>query len=73
MRTWCIDDVDVLIAPTAVGSSGLNCDTLFPFQFHRIHLGANFIFAFDFMDSLDASSVEQNSFSQRSLSTVNVC
>lgn len=76
-----VDKIDVvgflfsvfLLLPVAESGSRLNCNTLFPFQIHRVHLSANRIFAPNFVDCLDSAGIEQNSLSNRSLATVDVC
>ncbi|CAH0056777.1 unnamed protein product [Clonostachys solani] len=40
---------------------------------HGVHLGANGIFSSNFVNRLDSAGVEQNSLSNRSLATVDVC
>lgn len=76
-----VDEVDVVLLflsvyrllPVAECSRRLNGDAFFPFQFHRVHLGADGIFAADLVDCLDPTSVEENPFRYRSFATVNVC
>ncbi len=40
-----VNNVDVVVAPAAVGSSGLDGDAFLPFQIHRVHLGADAVLA----------------------------
>lgn len=76
-QTRCIDDVNVVVTfgkvdfvsdfPIAEGGSRLNGDALLSLQLHRIHLSTDSISAANFMDGLDAASVEQNALCQSCL------
>lgn len=43
--SWSIDDVDVVVLPSTVGSSRLNGDALLSLEIHGVHLGADTILA----------------------------
>lgn len=79
---WCIDQVDVvfllfsivsLLYPVTERRCGLNSDTLFTLEIHRVHLGTNIVTTANFVDGLDPTSVEEDSFGTGGFSAVNVC
>lgn len=80
--TWSIDDIDRVLLlvtgrgnlgnPVTEGRSALDCDALFTFQVHAIHLGPHVVATSDLMDVLDSTGVIQNSFSQCGLARVYV-
>lgn len=43
--SWSIDDVDVVVLPSTVGSSRLDGDALLSLEIHGVHLGADTILA----------------------------
>ena len=62
--TWSINDIDSIFLFLAIGERcfpitergcALNCDALFPFQLHAIHLCANGIFSSDLIVPDDIS------------------
>lgn len=63
--------VDVLL-PVAESSGRLNGNSLFTLQVHRVHLGPYGVFASNFVDRLDSSGVEKNSFGNGGFATINM-
>jgi hypothetical protein len=78
--TGRIDDVDVVgrelllrSIPHAVGRGGLDRDALLALQIHRVHLGADAVFAAHLVNLVNATRVEQDPLGERRLAGVDVC
>lgn len=69
---WGVYDVDVVMAPSAKRRRRLYGDPLFAFQVHRVHFGADAVFAADFVDGGDAAGVVEDALGQGGLARVNV-
>ena len=62
----------ILVEPVTECCGALDCDTLFAFQVHAIHLGPHIVATADLMNVLNSTGVIQYSFRQRSLARVYV-
>lgn len=58
--------------PVTECCGALDCDTLFTFQVHAIHLGPHVVATTDLMNVLDSAGVVEDSFCQRGLTRVYV-
>ena len=78
--TGCINQVEVVgflfavfrFLPISERSRRLDGDAFFPFEFHRVHLSADGVFASNLVDRVDSAGVEQDSFTDGCLSTVDM-
>lgn len=70
--SWCVDEVDAVVAPLEICGCGLDGDSLFSLQLHEIHCGAHRIWAFDFVDGAYLSCVEEHPLWEGGLAGVDV-
>jgi hypothetical protein len=59
--------------PNAVGRGGLDRDALLAFEIHRIHFGADAVFAAHLVNLVDPPRVEQDALGERRFAGVDVC
>jgi len=62
----------ILGDPVTESCGALDCDALFTFQVHAVHLGPHVVAATDLMNVLDSTGVIENPFRQGGLSRVYV-
>ena len=67
-----VDDVDVVVAPGAVGRGRLDGDAALALELHRVHLRADAVLALDVVDRVDAVGVEEDALGERRLARVDV-
>ena len=76
-----VDDVDVVLGdaafrlrtdPFAERRSRLNRDAALALEFHRVHLGANAVFALHFVNGVNTAGVKKDALGQRGFATVDV-
>ena len=80
--TWSINYIDripllvtgrgILGDPVTESCGALDCDTLFTFQVHAVHLGPHVVATADLMNVLDSTGVIQNPLCQGGLARVYV-
>ncbi len=61
------------ILPFAKCCRRLDSDSFFTFKIHRVHLCSYSVFSSNIVNRADLPRIEQNSFGQRRLATINVC
>ena len=74
-----VDDVDVVrlelllrAVPHAVSRGRLDGDALLALEIHRVHFGADAVFAADLVDFVNSARIEQDSLGERRLARVDV-
>ena len=72
MLTLCGSNCVCEPVPHAVGRGGLDRDALLALEIHRVHLGADAVFAAHLVDLVDATRVEEDALGERRLARVDV-
>ena len=67
--TWSVDNVDLVICPLSVSSSGTNGDTAFTLEGHEVHNGSALV---DVTDLVGFTGEEEHALGNSGLTSVDV-